>query len=181
MAVFQRRSTAPAVKGNYRQYLRFVREDFSECCAYCLLHELLAHGRENFELDHFRPRSKFPEFANDYFNLYYACHVCNLLKRDFWPTNDQEATGYHFIDFCGESFSTHFMDTIDGFLVPLTNAAEYTIEKLDLNRSHLVKMRELLSNLASLRKVAILNWDQPSKNQIARLTTLDAGGTNALT
>ena len=177
MAIFQRRSTAPAVKGNYRQYLRFVREDFSECCAYCLLHELLAHGRENFELDHFRPQSKFPEFVNDYFNLYYACHVCNLLKHDFWPDNEQEAAGSRFVDFCRESFSTHFRATSDGLLFPLTNAAVYTIEKLDLNRPHLVKTRKLLSVLASLRN-ATINWDQPSNDQIARLIALNTGETN---
>jgi len=168
MAIFQRRPSVPSVKGNYRQLRRFVREDFSECCAYCLLHELVAHGQENFELDHFRPKSLFPALINDYFNLYYACHVCNHRKRDFWPDSGLEAAGYRFLDFCQELFSTHFQEA-DGRLIPLTAAAAYTVEKLDLNRPHLIQVRTLLRDLASQESVAGLNWDRPSKDQIARL------------
>ena len=57
MPVFQRRLQPPLITGGYQAYRPFVREDFAESCAYCLLHELLAAGAENFELDHFYPGS----------------------------------------------------------------------------------------------------------------------------
>ena len=87
MAVFCRRETPPGPFQHYSAYRPYVREDFSECCAYCLLSEFLRAGLENFELDHFRPKS-LPEFAhlvNDFYNLYYACHPCNHIKGNRWP------------------------------------------------------------------------------------------------
>lgn len=69
MAVFIRCQRAPKVKGDHTEFRPFVREDFSEGCAYCLLHELLAGGPRNFELDHFRPKSflRFAALIADFF------------------------------------------------------------------------------------------------------------------
>lgn len=87
MSVFSRRETAPPPSDRSR-YRSLVREDFSECCAYCLLHEFLAGGASNFEIDHFRPKSLFADLIDDYFNLYYSCHVCNQYKGAAWPSEE---------------------------------------------------------------------------------------------
>jgi len=95
MPVFLRRRTSPLKTDDYTKYRPFVREDFRECCAYCLLHEIIAGGEANFELDHFRPKSR-PKFAgliNDFYNLYYACHVCNQYKGQLWPTTELSERG----------------------------------------------------------------------------------------
>ena len=88
MAIFLRPAEAPKVRG--KRYTRFrsaVRSAFSECCAYCLLHELLAGGPDNFELDHFCPKSlsQFAHLVHDFFNLFYACHPCNNKKGNQTP------------------------------------------------------------------------------------------------
>ena len=171
MAVFRRRDSIPGLFRHYSQYRLFVREDFAECCAYCLFHEILAGGQENFELDHFRPRS-LPQFAglsNDFYNLYYSCHICNVTKRDRWPGSFQEAAGYGFVDLCSEAFSDHFQEQVDGSWSPLSRKAEYTLDKLRLNRDHLVRIRRYLRDIAEEKQCAPLDWNSPAKEQVQRL------------
>jgi hypothetical protein len=171
MPVFTRRQTAPAPKRNYATYRPFVREDFSECCAYCLLHEIVSSGEDNFELDHFRPKSNplFASLINDFYNIYYSCHVCNHYKGNSWPDSDLEIAGYRFVDPCKERFSAHFKEEPDGRWSALTKAGEYTEAKLRLNRKHLVEIRMLLRDIAQRLGEDAINWDSPSKGQIGRL------------
>ena len=37
------------------------------------------------EIEHFRPRSRFPDLSFDWINLVYACRRCNQSKGDSWP------------------------------------------------------------------------------------------------
>ncbi len=165
MSVFSRRKTAP-LPSDLPRYRSLVRDDFSECCAYCLLHELLAGGASNFELDHFRPKSLFPDLIDDYFNLYYSCHVCNQYKGATWPSAELAENGYGYLDFCRESFSTHFREEADGSWVPLTPLAEYTEARLRLNRPHLVEIRRLLRRLARLQDAPFISWESPIRSTV---------------
>lgn len=150
MPRFSRRATPPLVKGGYRSFRPFVREDFVRQCAYCLLSEVLAAGQENFELDHFRPRSSFTKLVNDFYNIYYSCHPCNHIKRDKWPPAELEAQGVTIVDPCKEEFTTHFQPSSDGTWEGVTAAGAYTIDALRLNRQHLVTIRKLLAELGYL-------------------------------
>ena len=147
MPYFLRRMPVPDVKGGYRLFRPFVREDFSRQCAFCLFSELLAGGEDNFELDHFRPRLRFPELVNDFYNLYYSCHPCNHIKRDSWPSPALEEKGICFVDLCKEDFASHFIVEKDGRWKGVTVLGDYTIDKLNLNRRHLVIVRGLLERL----------------------------------
>jgi len=171
LAVFARRNSPPGPFKHYSAYRPFVREDFAESCAYCLLHEILAAGQENFELDHFRPRSLagFAGLAHDFYNLYYACRPCNHAKGWAWPNPSLEADGYGFLDLCAETFSAHFQEGADGFWQPLSRRAEYSLEILRLNRPHLVKIRRYLREIGEERGVGPLNWDLPAREQIQGL------------
>jgi hypothetical protein len=164
--VFTRRKTSPPSPSGLARYRFLVRQDFSECCAYCLLHELLAGGVSNFELDHFRPKSRFPGLADAYFNLYYSCHVCNLYKGADWPSDELSEKGYGYLDFCQQSFSEHFRERADGIWEPLTPSAEYTEARLRLNRRHLVEIRRLLRRLAQSHGAPSVNWDSPIRNTV---------------
>ncbi len=165
MSVFSRRKTSPP-PSNLSSYRPFVRQDFAGCCAYCLLHELLAAGPSNFELDHFRPKSRFPDLAEDYFNLYYSCHVCNQYKGATWPSAELLNRGFGYLDFCQESFSEHFREKADGFWEPLTASAEYTAARLRLNRPHLVEIRRLLRRVAQLQGTPSVSWDSPIRDRV---------------
>jgi hypothetical protein len=148
MARFDRTKPAPTVAGGYQSFRPAVRKDFRSTCAYCLIRELFAAGEENFELDHFFPVSKFPSRERDFYNLYYACHPCNKIKRAKWPDDDLQGKGVGFIDLCSEDFSTHFYELPDGCWKGLTLSANYTIDALRLNRKHLVELRKLLRRMA---------------------------------
>jgi hypothetical protein len=173
MAVFVRRNPPPPAVGDYRRYRPYVREDFRECCAYCLLHEMLAAGVDNFELDHFKPKSdpRFSSLKADYYNIYYSCHVCNHYKGAAWPSEELMALGYRFIDSCTDVFSEHFAEDVSGTWTPLSKAGEYTAARLRLNRKHLVEIRGLLRDLATLHGQPPLDWNHPAREQLARILT----------
>lgn len=172
MAIFRRQARVPSVGG--RGYARFraqVRMDFAECCAYCLLHELLAGGHDNFELDHFRPKSlpQFTHLTDDFFNLFYSCHPCNKYKSSTWPSEDLHSQGYRFLDFTHDSFSDHFLETAKGRWLPLSKPARYSERRLRLNRPHLLDIRSLLQEIAELRDVPVVDWNRPCRDQLRAL------------
>ena len=171
MSIFSRRSLDPGPLSPYSKYRPYVREDFEECCAYCLLHEVAASGTDSFELDHFRPKSHpiFSHLTTDFFNLYYACHVCNKYKSNRWPKKELLDLGYGFLDPCQQTFSEHFEETNDGVWLPQTQIGEYTESKIRLNRSHLVEIRSQLRQLARLRGMTPIDWDHPCRVQLKRI------------
>jgi hypothetical protein len=101
------------------------------------------HGvSELFEIDHFKPRAKFPELENAYGNLYYSCRLCNSYKKDFWPSAEDEAAGLKFIDPCEEGLLGEHAELLPcGTLKARTTAGEFTITHLGLNRRNIVKLR----------------------------------------
>lgn len=144
MAKFSRLQPCPDPVPHYRQYRELVRQDFRMCCAYCLLGEILASGTEGFDLDHFRPKWRFPDLAKDYYNLYYACHVCNWIKGGKWPPPKLEQLGVCFVDLCSDDWDQHYQEREDGCWVGRTLSGQFTIDALRLNRAHLVEIRALI-------------------------------------
>ena len=141
MARFIRAHPAPQVRGHYTNFRDHVRRDFQGCCAYCLLPELEAAGEGNFELDHFRPQSKFPHLARDFHNLYWSCGVCNGNKWNRWSSPYQEQQGIGFVDYCRNDFQDHFQLSPSGFWLPLSLSGKYTEQIIKLNSPHLIAKR----------------------------------------
>ena len=112
---------------------------FSNLCAYC---EADCKG----EVDHFRPKSRFPELVYEWSNWLFACHDCNHAKLFKWP-----ARGY--VDPCANSESArpeHFFefDTLTGEILPKVSLsqtrrrkAQNTISDLGLNDHHHLRKR----------------------------------------
>src|SRR5258708_14076381 len=144
MPHFARTRPAPKTSGGYVSFRPFVREDFCRRCAYCLVTKLLAGGDEAFELDLFRPRSRFPELTDDFYNIYYACHKCNQFKSNRYPPPELEARNIGFVDLCTEEFDAHFRVGPDGKCAGISESGSYTIAMLRLNRRHLWVPRTIL-------------------------------------
>ena len=114
---------------------------FHGLCAYC---EEITKG----EVDHFRPKSKFPALVYSWPNWLLACHECNHAKLNKWP-----AAGY--VDPCATSKlerpECHFVfDTQTGLISPHESLSSHrrhlangTIRALRLNDSHHLKKRIL--------------------------------------
>lgn len=67
-------------------------------------------GEEVFEVEHFKPRGKFPHLDCVYGNLYYVCRKCNAHKSETWPSEEQLARGLRFVDPCEEDpYIRHFL------------------------------------------------------------------------
>jgi hypothetical protein len=125
-----------------------------------LLHEGqegLGGGFHNFQIDHFRPRKLFPELINEYDNLCYACHFCNRAKWETWPSNEQLARGYRFVDPCAEDlYKEHARLIVDsGELEPTSPAGDYTIKEIRLNRQVFKDLR--LKRIAAQEDIEQIN------------------------
>ena len=69
-----------------------LRLEFGFKCVYCRLPEGIK-GQDNFGIDHYRPRSLYPELKNTYSNLFYACNACNRRKKNYWPSAEDTVAG----------------------------------------------------------------------------------------
>ena len=125
----------------WRAFQSDLARAFEELCAYC---EVLCTG----EVDHFRPKSRFPKSVYDWSNWVLVCRDCNLAKGDKWPS-----TGY--VDPCADTeleFPERYFDfdTQTGEILPRQglNSERRTkaygmIHDLKLNGRHHLKRRRL--------------------------------------
>ena len=74
------RRHGPSGYSNHRQYLNWLRDEFSFRCVYCLNREAWLTRRADWQINHFVPKSIHPKGALDYDNLVYACSSCNHSK-----------------------------------------------------------------------------------------------------
>ncbi len=118
---------------DYRKFKKYLRLDFERRCAYCHIPETRYGPSRNFTVDHFRPKSLYPQLIRTYRNLYYACACCNSFKG---PVDGP------FLDPCLEQYPHHFMVIADtGQAEPRTARGSYFIEHLNLNRAYLAEWR----------------------------------------
>jgi len=121
-------------------------------CAYC-------ERRNKGEVEHFRPKSKFPELVYEWSNWLFACHDCNQAKGAKWPEE-----GY--VDPCADSkserpenyFTFNITEKPIGTMLPRKELserqgqkAERMIHDLDLNaRRHLRARRDLIELIRAI-------------------------------
>ncbi len=119
-----------------------VRET-SEKCAYC--ESKITHVYWG-DVEHIKPKGRFPESALDYENLTLACAICNNKKSDYW--NDEAPILDPYVD----DPADHLVG-----LGPLlwhcdgSQSGKRTIDLLELNRAGLREKRlECLDRLSAL-------------------------------
>jgi len=125
-----------ALRSNYRhpEIKAAIKNDSSEKCIYCeskILHIYFG------DVEHMKPKSKFPELEFDWDNLGYVCAKCNNVKGDKW--DDQ----LPFIEPYNENPS-NFLCAVGHFIYHLAGnrRGEITTKEIDLNRVELVEMRK---------------------------------------
>ena len=177
MAVFTRRENPPPTS-NYRAHRPFLRRDFLERCAYCERTEEYLGGEEAFEIEHFKPKSRFPELICAYHNLYYACRGCNGHKSETWPSGDEIARGRRFADPCVEDpYVHHLRERENGAVEALTPCGVYSNGHIRLDREALRKWRRLrsearedlpeLTALARLLQQVVSSSEGPARDKAA--------------
>ena len=133
----------------WRDFRGDLGQRFHLQCGYC---ESICRG----QVDHFRPKSTFPELVYEWSNWIFSCSACNQAKGDKWPE-----VGY--VDPCvvsepcrPENYFT--FDTETGEIIPLDDLDQARDEKaitmiddLNLNGDHHMRRRErLLKALAAI-------------------------------
>lgn len=124
-----------------RNIIRALHEEFDHRCVYC--HSPV--GITDFgDVDHFCPKSRFPERAFDWENLVLSCRACNVAKRDQFPTDAHGSP--LLLNPRTDDPDLHLKLQDGGTLLGLTPKGVASIEVLRLNRAALVesRRRELL-------------------------------------
>jgi len=134
-----------ALQSNYRHpdIKKAVKEDSFEKCIYC--ESKISHVYFG-DVEHMKPKSKFPELEFSWDNLGYVCAQCNNAKRDKW--DDQ----YPFINPYNDD-PINFLCAAGHFIYHLAGnkRGEITEKGIDLNRAELIEMRkERIDSLRTL-------------------------------
>lgn len=138
-------------KTTYRKALPELRRDFKDRCAYCM--RKIATISE-MEIDHFNPTKKNDKIQR-YSNLFLADKHCNNFKDNTWPAVSLRRKGVRFLNCCKEVDygGVIFEDNTTHELIPVTPAARYHIDYLDLNNDGLVKIRKKRSDAIKLLNI----------------------------
>lgn len=120
---------------------RQIRRRFADCCAYCQTAEALT--ATTFEFEHIIPRSAGGETVFD--NLCLACPTCNRYKatRQTVPdplTGESVALFHPHLQVWEEHFAWNEEATE---LIGLTAVGRATISALKMNRSQLIRVRQM--------------------------------------
>ena len=152
--IIDKRSAAAPSTGDYRSWKPKLALEAELQCVYCCIHESRFGGIRNFHVEHFRPQSKFPLLRDDYSNLFYACGVCNSFKSDDWPADldpgDLTSPGYPSPADVDYNEFLH-VDERTGEVHGDGVTGRYLVERLHLNRGHLVALRALVGLFAKLK------------------------------
>lgn len=110
---------------NYKSYKDQLAKDFQGRCGYTDCDHFWFGGKNNFQIDHFKPKSKYPELLNSYSNLVYSCSYVNRAKSN----DDNE-----YLDPCTTDYNQHFNRDNQGNILPKehSNIANYMYIKLKL-------------------------------------------------
>lgn len=110
---------------NYRSYKKYLITDFKSRCGYTDCLDFWFGGKDNFQIDHFIPKSKSPKLEIDYSNLVYSCSYVNRAKSD-------DVGNY--IDPCDVDYNEHFYRDELGNIYPNehSDSAKYMYIKLKL-------------------------------------------------
>jgi len=131
MSKFEFRVKAPSRTYNgvalsdYRKYKPSLVKDFNEKCGYTDCHHSWFGGRSNFQIDHFKSKSKYPLLEKIYSNLVYSCSYVNRAK-----SNDDG----NYLDPCNVNYNEHFHRDEFGNIHPNSDSesAKYQHKKLKL-------------------------------------------------
>lgn len=163
-----------AKRGDYKSWKPELRLEARQQCVYCAIPDKEFGGIRHFHVEHFRPKSKFPDLTNRYHNLFYSCAVCNSFKGDDWPEESGEsrdAAGY--LDPAMVDYGTVFeVDPTSYEIGSVCAAGRYTAHRLHLNRPHLVLVRRELAVLRAAEEL-----EDMAHESLARVFEMQAAAT----
>jgi len=129
-------------KYNHRQVKESLQAMFSGKCAYCESH--IAHIGYG-HIEHFRPKSKFPDLCFDWDNLMLGCEICNgkKYKGEKFPESKEGGPFINPVEENPDDFFDFEFDPDTGVanVISKNERANTSEKELGLNRLELVKHR----------------------------------------
>ena len=146
---------------HYRKYKNNLRDDFLARCGYCDANDEYFGGVNGSHIDHFAPKSIFPDLERNYDNLVYSCPFCNRAKSNKWVGNDASIPNdgmRGFVDPCDRALDIHIGRDVFGSIVACTPLGEFIVDNLRLKllRHRIIwqaqQLEDLLKRLLHLRQ-----------------------------
>jgi hypothetical protein len=126
---------------------------------------------EAAQVEHYRPKSKYPEQALSWTNLLWICGVCNLAKGDDFDENclpinpaEENAWNYFFIDEYGNFCAKWAQETDSLHPRAVETIQLYGLDRQALQESRIARMQELKRLLDD--SIALKSQDQLSENDL---------------
>jgi len=138
-------------RANINLFRQILVDEFDNKCAYCGCNLNLT---SNGVIEHFYPKSLYPEKSFQLDNLLLVCNICDINKGITFPI-DKDGNPL-LLNPRTDIFSNHIKIEIDGKAEALTERGKATIEQLNLNRNELIEDRKL----RKLKEDFLDNYDQ---------------------
>ncbi|NOQ27008.1 MAG: hypothetical protein GQ564_16730 [Bacteroidales bacterium] len=151
---------------DYRRYKESLAKDFNSRCGYTDCSDFWFGGKNNFQIDHFIPKSKSPELETKYSNLVYSCSHVNRAKSD-------DVGKY--LDPCDMDYNEHFYRDDLGNIYPKEHSESaknmYIKLKLYLKRYSIIWMLDQLEQrMYRLQEIIELTKDIEAKELLVEIT-----------
>lgn len=163
------------IKYRHKQVKDSLTKMFNDKCAYCESH--ISHV-DYGHIEHFKPKSKYPESCFDWDNLLLSCGICNgaQYKGDNFPLDVEGGPLVNpTLENPNDFFNFEFdIKTGTANIIPLNERGIITETTLGLNRPKLVKHRSrVISMIAFISKLAD-EGDVDCKQKILSYCSVDS-------
>lgn len=106
-------------------------------------------GVSNETIEHFQPKSLFPELAYTWFNLYYCCDDCQSAKGELWDelllkpdTDDYSCSRYFEYDFTTGEIKPNAVSPVQDQLRAIKTIELYGLDSHHRRRNRLLELRK---------------------------------------
>lgn len=124
----------------YQTNKPILQAEFTRLCVYCRQPDSQARSQV-YGIDHYAPKSIFPELVRDYTNLYYCCTLCNTYKRNYWHYPGKE-NKTRVLNPCDDDMAQHIrFDKSTGLMQPLTDEGRFFARTFRLNQEECQRQR----------------------------------------
>ncbi len=147
-------------KYNQKEVKTALKKMFYNKCAFCESNITQVYAGD---IEHFRPKSKFPDLCFEWENLLLACSICNgkSNKGDKFPSENEGGLLINPLEENPADFFKFEFDSVTGLflLIPLNIRAETMLKTIKLNRDDLAEFRtkQLMDIVKLLSKIEITN------------------------
>lgn len=152
--------------GGYKAWKAQLAQEAEHRCVYCAIHEAAFGGIRNFHIDHFRPRSLFPDLTDSYQNVFFACAICNVFKGSAWPA-DPDPNAVSFLDPSRTDYNEVLVPEENYIVIGACIAGTYMVERLHLNRPQLIQERRMYRQLVRLRGLAMAAQELMTRSKLS--------------